>query len=217
MSSLKEEVKEIVEIVALVPEAQKAMCFELLLKEALAKRHSPPKPEAQPPAHAQKDETPRSSAANLGDTPDLPPSGAQPKVNGGSDFAPSDLHMKTRKFMEKGEVTIAQMNELFYKEGDDFQSLSVDLKVSKMSEAQVRIALLQALHNSLGSGDFETTVEAVREECKARKTYDSANFTAIFKSAADLFDFGTWSKEVTTLRLSEAGKKELAEIVKLVS
>ena len=125
--------------------------------------------------------------------------------------------MKTRKFMEKGEVTLAHLNELFYKKDDVFESLSVDLKVTKMSEAQIRIALLQALHNSLASGDFQTTVEAVREECKARKTYDSTNFTANFKNAADFFDFGTWSREVTELRLSEAGKKELAAVVKLTS
>jgi hypothetical protein len=125
--------------------------------------------------------------------------------------------MKTRKFLEKGEVALDQLNELFYKEGEGFESLSVDLKVTKMSEAQIRISLLQALQNSLASGDFETTVEAVREECKARKTYDSANFTANFKSAADLFDFGTWSKEVTLLRLSESGKKELASVIKLIS
>jgi hypothetical protein len=69
----------------------------------------------------------------------------------------------------------------------------------------------------LSTGDFQTTVEAVREECKMRKTYDSPNFTANLKGAADLFDFGTWSREVTDLRLSEAGKKELAAAIKLVS
>jgi hypothetical protein len=151
------------------------------------------------------------------DQPSAPAAGTQPQVNEGSDISMPDLHMKTKKFMEKGEVNVSQINELFYKQGDHFESLSVDLKVSKMSEAQIRIALLQALHNALATGDFETTVENVREECKARKTYDSANFATIFKNHADYFDFGTWSKEVTTLRLSETGKKELAATVKLVS
>jgi hypothetical protein len=216
MSSLKEEVKEIVEIVALVPEAQKTMCFELLLKEALAKRTPSTRrtpssettmPEVKPPASPEANPP----------TETAPLAGTQPRVNDGADIVQSDLHIKVRKFMDKGEVNIAQMNELFYKEGDNFESLSVDLKVSKMSETQVRIALLQALQNALDTGDFETTVEAVREECKARKSYDSANFATILKNAADFFDFGTWSKEVSTLRLSEQGKKELASVVKLVS
>lgn len=43
VTSLREEVKEIVEIVALVPDEHKAMCFEMLLKEVLAKQHLPPK------------------------------------------------------------------------------------------------------------------------------------------------------------------------------
>lgn len=217
MTSLKEEIKEIVDIVALVPEPQKAMCFELLLKEALASRRAPPSPPSVPPASTRKSAVPTPAAVASAAPADLPTNGVQPIVAEGADIAMSDLHMKTRKFLEKGEVTLGHLNELFYKEGEGFESLSVDLKVIKMSEAQVRIALLQSLQNSLSSGDFQTTVEAVREECKMRKTYDSANFTANFKSAADLFDFGTWSKDVTDLRLSEAGKKELAVVVKLIS
>ena len=217
MTSLKEEIKEIVEIVALVPEPQKAMCFEMLLKEALANRRTPQSPPQLPTAQTPKAAAPTALAAAPPAAADLPVNGIQPKVNEGSDIVLSDLHMKTRKFLEKGEVTLAQLNELFYKKDDAFESLSVDLKVTKMSEAQVRIALLQALQNSLASGDFQTTVQAVREECKARKTYDLANFTANFKNAADLFDFGTWSREVTELRVSETGKKELAAMMKLIS
>ena len=213
MQSLEEEIKEIVETVALVPEAQKAICFEMLLKEALANRRASP---SLPPAPTLRTTAPSPPAASPVAPTDLPANGAQPKVNDGADIVSADLHMKTRKFLEKGEVTLDQLNELFYKEGEGFESLSVDLKVSKMSEAQIRIALLQALQNSLGRGDFETAVEAVREECKARKTYDSTNFTANFKNAADLFDFGAWSKDVTALRLSEAGKRELASVVKLI-
>lgn len=221
MTSLKEEVKEIVEIVALVPDEHKSMCFEMLLKDALAKRHLPskPAPHPPPPTSAPEPKIAKSSvsASDAEPADGKAPGGVQPKVNEGSDIVLSDLHVKTKKFLEKGEVTLDQLNDLFYKEGDTFESLSMDLKVTKMSEGQIRIALLQALQNSLATGDFSTTVESVREECKARKTYDLANFTANIKSAADMFDFGTWSKEVTDLRLSEAGKKELASVVKLIT
>lgn len=220
MISLKEEVKEIVELVALVPDEQKAMCFEVLLKDALTRRHTPPKPTLPPavPVSTQGARTPApSDAAGQATSIDPPTPGVQPKVNSGSDIALSDLHVKTRKFLEKGELTLDHLNELFYKEGDQFQSLSVDLKVTKMSEGTIRIALLQALQNALSTGDFETTVEAVREECKARKTYDQNNFTSHLKTSAELFDFGAYSKEVVNLRLSEMGKTTLATLVKQLS
>ena len=216
MTSLKEDIKEIVEILALVPEPQKALCFELLLKEALASRRTSTAQPPEPPKPASHEPKALADAAPLANTTGSN-NGTQPKVNAGADIVASDLHMKTKKFLEKGDVTLVQLNELFYKDGDKFESLSVDLKVTKMSEAQMRVALLQALQNSLDSGDFQTTVEAVREECKARKTYDQANFAANFKSSAYLFDFETWSRDVTDLRLSEDGKKELAAVVKIIS
>lgn len=163
MTSLKDEVKEIVEIVALVPEPQKAMCFEMLLKETLANRRPLQVPPQASAALTSKAAASTELAADLAVSADPTVNGNQPKVNEGLDIVLPDLHIKTRKFMEKGEVTLTQLNELFYKKDDAFESLSVDLKVTKMSEAQIRIALLQALHNSLASGDFQTTVEAVRE------------------------------------------------------
>ena len=217
MTNLKEEIKEIVDILALVPEPHKAMCFEMLLNEALANRRTPlSSPQAQPAAKLKAAE-PIALLADPVEPAAQSSNGIQPKVNNGSDIAISDLHMKTKKFLEKYEVTLAQLNELYYKNDEVFESLSVDLKVTKMSEGQIRIALLQALQNSLASGNFQTTVEAVREECKARKTYDSTNFTAHFKNNAEIFDFGAWSSDLTELRLSEAGKKELATAVKLLS
>ena len=217
MANFKDEIKEIVEIVALVPESHKAMCFEMLLKEALANRRTPPSSLQALPAAKLKAIEPIAPSADPIESAALSSNGVQPKVNNGSDIAISDLHMKTKKFLEKYEVTLAQLNELYYKNDEVFESLSVDLKVTKMSEGQIRIALLQALQNSLSSGNFQTTVEAVREECKARKTYDSTNFTAHFRNNAEVFDFGAWSSDLTELRLSETGKKELAIAVKLLS
>jgi hypothetical protein len=50
-----------------------------------------------------------------------------------------------------------------------------------------------------------------------RKCYDSTNFTKNFKNSGESFDFGEWTKDVTELRLSEEGKKALAEVVKKLS
>lgn len=216
MTSLREEVKEIVEIVALVPDEHKAMCFEMLLKDALAKRHPPPKPVPHPPAPEAKTAKSPAAADDAGNTGDqkVPASGGQPKVNEGSDIASADLHMKTKKFMSSNDLTLENINNVFYKEGDKFELLITDFGATNMTEGQIRIAQMQALHQALVDGEFTTTVEAVREECKMRKCYDSANFAKNFRVNAATFDFGEWSKDVAELRLSEEGKKSLAEVIK---
>lgn len=223
MANLKEEIKDIVEIVALVPESLKAMCFEMLLKEALAKRQR----SHQSPSHAPVPQTlePTIEKATSSPTPADDPTGpaatlaagVQPKVNGGSDITMSDLHMKTRKFMEKGGLTLEHINNVFYKEGDEFELLVTDLGATTMAGGQIRIASMQSLQRALADGEFTTTVEAVREECKMRKCYDGPNFTTNFKKSAAYFDFAEWTKDVTDLRLSEEGKKALAEVVKKLS
>jgi hypothetical protein len=216
VTSLKEEVKEIVEIVALVPDAHKEMCFEMLLKDALANRHSPPKHAAHPPVPEAKMAKSPAPADDTGNTDEqkAPAAGGQPKVNEGSDIASADLHMKTKKFMNSNGLTLENINNVFYKEGDKFELLITDFGATNMTEGQIRIAQMQTLHHALVDGEFTTNVEAVREECKMRKCYDSANFAKNFRVNAATFDFGEWSKDVAELRLSEEGKKSLAEVIK---
>ncbi len=216
MSDLKEKIKEIVEIVALVPEQFKTTCFELLLKEAIANTRIEV-PASVTTAVSQHHPN-KATQQDIEVTPEASMlSPAQPKVEDGTDISISDIHMKVRKFMEKGDITVSNLNELFYKENGSFESLVTDLGVTKMSEAQIRITPLQTLHNALASGDFFTTVENVREECKMRKSYDGTNFTANFKNNTSLFDFGAWTKDVTELKLSEEGKKSLANVIKALS
>ena len=224
MADLKEEVKAIIEIVALVPESLKVMCFEMLLKDVLARRHAPPKAPAPPHASpapeskaAKAATAPADQAPAGADSTSIPAPGVQPNVNGGSDITMADLHMKTKKFMDKGGLTLEHINNVFYKEGDAIELLITDFGATTMAEGQIRIASMQALQRALVDGEFTTTVEAVREECKVRKCYDAANFTANFRKNAGAFDFGEWSKDVTELRLSEDGKKALAEVVKTLS
>jgi hypothetical protein len=131
------------------------------------------------------------------------------------DIMQSDLHVKMRKFLERYEMSLADLNELFYKEGEAFSPLYEDLKTSKASESQIRVGLLSALNNALSSGDFEFDGEAVRKECVTRKCYDSGNFSKIFNNSAVLYDgFTAYSKDSSTVRLSEEGKKKLAQVMK---
>ncbi|KVN39283.1 hypothetical protein WJ63_31145 [Burkholderia pyrrocinia] len=216
MTSLKEEVKEIVEIVTLVPDEHKALCFEILLKDALAKRHSSPKHAPHPPTpepQTAKSLAPTDDVSNTDDQK-AHAVGGQPKVNEGSDIVTSDLHMKTKKFMSSNGLTLENINNVFYKEGDKFELLITDFGATNMTEGQIRIAQMQALHHALVDGEFTTTVEAVRDECKMRKCYDSANFSRNFRVNAATFDFPEWSKDIAELRLSEEGKKSLAEVIK---
>lgn len=220
MAEFKEQIKEIVEIVALVPEEFKTKCFEMLLEEAIVKNRpimaSRPSVTLVPAPNAPTKDTTPQTEEKINETSPSPPS-VQPKVGEGTDITTADIHMKVRKFLEKGDLTVANLNELFYKSNGDFESLITDLQVTKMSEAQMRISLLQALHNALASGEFVTSVEKVREECKMRKSYADANFGANFKNNASLFDFGIWTKDVTELKLSEEGRKSLAVIIKTLS
>lgn len=224
MTHLKEDIKEIVEIVALVPESLKVMCFEMLLKDALATRNvrakAPSNLPISPTAESKvpkATEEPANEAGTESDASSTPALGVQPKVGGGSDITSLDLHMKTRRFMDKGGLTIDHINNVFYKEGGKFELLITDFGATTMAEGQIRIASIQALHRALVDGDFTTTVDAVREECKIRKCYDTSNFTANFKNHAAIFDFGEWSKNVTELRLSEEGKKVLCDVIKKLS
>ena len=223
MPDLKEEIKDIVEIVALVPESLKGMCFEMLLKDVLVKRDGSARPSSNalaPPTsepNSEKAASSQSSADNpTGQTSTLA-TGTQPKVNGGSDITILDIHMKAKKFIEKGGLTLEHINNVFYKEGDKFELLVTDLGETTMAGGQIRIASMQSLQRALTDGEFTTTVEAVREECKMRKCYDGPNFAKNFKNSATYFDFPEWTKYVTDLRLSEEGKKALAEAVKKFS
>lgn len=206
MSSLQEKVKELAAIAALVPENLQVTCFEILLRDYLAslsgdtahpQKHNPIKDSAAPPAAAYKAD---SEIEKHADTQ--------------ADVTQADLHVKARKFMEKHSVSINELNNLFYKEGVEIKPLYEDLRTTRMAEAQIRIALLQALHNALSGGEFTADVENIRTECRDRKALDGPNFTANFRNNSSLFDFDNYSKDTTTLRLSEDGKKELAKFIK---
>ncbi len=114
MNALKDQIREIVEIVTLVPEQFKATCFEMLLKEAIANCRlsaasaisKPDVATAQTPA---KNSTPK--ADEPVDASAAASQSIQPKVGEGTDITAADIHMKVRKFLEKGDLTVANLNE----------------------------------------------------------------------------------------------------------
>jgi hypothetical protein len=210
VTTLKEKVDEFTAIAKELPENLQVVCFELLLKHHLdsvapAARRTPP---AKPGPEAEKPDKPKNedettSTRTVEDT-----------TKKQEDLSQTDLHVKARRFLEKYTLSIDHLNNIFYKEGDRILPLYDDLMTTRMAEGQIRIALLQALHAALTTGDFDAQVEQIRQECTARKCYDGSNFSQNFRNNISLFDFDTYTKETKSVRLSEDGRKELADVIK---
>lgn len=207
MKQIKDKILEIAEIAKSCPENLQAICFETLLKYYLAKLTPP----------FDKGRKDLLGGAQKLEEPGVENGGGKSEIQEGAkqeDIKESDLHLKVRKFMEKEGVTIAQINNLFYKQGDRILPLFDNLKTTKMAESQVRVTLLQCLVNALAAGEFQAQPEAIRNECTQRKCYDGANFMANFRNNKTFFDSEKIDRKTTSLRLSDAGKKELANVVK---
>lgn len=209
MSNIKQKIAEFVGLAKECPENLQEKCFAVLLDDYLQqirnKRSSGSAEERQAGAAAD--------AGKKADTDkkDEP----QQKKPRQEDIAEVDLHVKARQFLKKAGISIDQINQLFYKEDGSFLPLYDDLRTTKGSESQIRIALLHALLNGMQKGDFEADGESVREEAQVRKCYDAPNFTTHFKNSKELFEgFTKYSKTSPKLKLSTAGKAKLAEVIK---
>jgi hypothetical protein len=201
MVDMKEKVLEIAEIAKACPENLQAVCFELLLRHHLESLSSPKPLRGDDPAAGTR-------------TPEIALKPNLDSTKGQDDLSEVDLHVKVKHFMKKHGVTLDHLNNLYYKEGDAIMPLYEDLKTTRLAESQVRIALLQSLRNAIASGAFEAQVADVRTECTQRKCYDQNNFGNNFNNNAALFDFEKYTKTETVLRLSEDGRKGLAEVIK---
>jgi hypothetical protein len=203
---LRERVLSIVSIVKECPENLQPLCFELLLRDYLESKRRPvasETPQRQPvPPAAPKDENTEEGVA-ASETP-----------TGQQDLKAGDLHVKVRKFMERHSITLDHLNQLFYKDDGEIKPLYEDLKTTRMAESQIRAALLHALLSAMRTGEFVADGEVVRTEVQQRKAYDKANFAANFKNNANLFEGFESYVKANPLRLSEDGRKELAELIK---
>ncbi len=200
--NFKEDVLEIIAITKQCPDALQEKCLVLLLENYLKKSA------ARPPAS----ETPHDKAKPIV-SPDEAQEDSTADTSAQRDLVPADLHLKARKFLEKYGRTLEDLNQLFFKEGDEVKALYDDLKTTKASESQMRIALLSALRSGINDGEFQFDGELVRDECQLRKAYDAANFAANFKNNAVLFDNFEKYDKLTPIKLSDAGKKRLADLI----
>ena len=201
MTDLRAKVMELAEIAKACPDNLQVVCFELLLKHHLDSLSGSGKPRRERVVDQSSMET----------NDEERPASDPPKNQ--DDLSDSDLHVKFKHFMKKHAVTLEHLNNLFYKEETAVLPLFEDLRTTRLAENQIRIALLLCLHNGLSSGEFQCEVEDVRAECNQRKCYDQNNFGKNFTNNAGLFGIERYSKSVTTLRLSEEGKKQLAAVI----
>jgi len=198
---LKQKIMEFAAIAKDCPNNLQEKCFELLLADHLEQLRP------KVPAELGKPLKPNGDAATDEDK--------EKKTPRQEDIAEIDLHVKARQFLKKSGLTVEHINQLFYKEEGNFLPLYDDLKTTKASESQIRIALLHSLLKGMHTGDFEFNGESVREEAQLRKCYDSPNFAAHFKNNKELFEgFVKYAKTNPTIRLSSDGKTKLAEVIK---
>ena len=190
-----EQLKEVITIAETCPEPYKVECFKLLLQYQLGGSFNE-KPQVL--NHVEQELE-----------------GGEEKKQ--REIYDSDLHIKFKNYMKKYSISINKINQLFYFEEKSFFGMYDDLKVTKTSEFQIRIALLEAMINAMSSGDFEFDSEAVRAECQKRKAYDGGNFAANFKNYNHFFDGLDIAKKRAPTKLSERGKEELSKVIEDIS
>jgi hypothetical protein len=167
---LKVDVLELATISKQCPENLQQRCFELLLSHYLDRltTGSTPKDAGTKTGTDANggNHDPAAESANGASTE------KKAAHESGSDLSLPDLHVKAKRFLEKTGTTIEELNQVFYKEGEEIRPLYEDLKTTKVAESQIRIALLQALASGIKTGEFQFDGEEVRKECQTRKCYD---------------------------------------------
>ena len=203
--NLKNEIKEIIEIVKQCPETLQEKCFELLLENYLKSNEQP----------KHKKASSNISEAPVQITNESAPDSKDEKLSSEEEIVLTDFHIKTRKYFEANGITIEMINALYYKEDGKLMPLYESLNSNKMTDCQNRIALLTAFENSFSNGgEMVFNGEVVRQRCQDLKCYDAPHFADTFKRFSSLFD--NWAEKYdkkAQYSLSAEGKKELAAIL----
>lgn len=193
---LEQQLKKIIELVKLCPTNLQEKCFEILLNklldnsgaEKVSKNEKPVKESLDKPEEDINKDSVKEEEIKL-----------------------TDLHIKAKKLLEQG-LSINDINNAFYKEGEEIKPLFDDLKSSKISESQIKLALIEAFKNGIKTGDFKFDTIIVKQQCEVYKCYDANNFATYFKNRSDLFSEPYTRNSV--MSLSSEGKKELISVIK---
>lgn len=202
---LKDEVKQLADIAASVPEQFRDKCFELLLSNLISKQEHPKKDSA---SHGK-------SEVKTGDVKDeITSATTSPSVNASSTIP---MTAQLRVFMRRATVTNEELDKvLMYDATDDGQVHFIrephDIAVTA---GQMEWALLLALKNAILKDSLTVDPEDVRSMCQDKGFYDSGNFAATFKRAnnAKLFK-GSMVNQGEAQQLTNDGQDALGKLVK---
>jgi hypothetical protein len=190
---LKQEIREIADISASVPEAFRQKCFEILLTHLVSSElHPEPPKEVKPIGEPEK--------KNLGKTPTTIP-----------------ITTSLRVFMGRTQITEEELNKLVLFADGDVHFLREPAK-KNISDGQISWALLVALKNCILKDSLTVDPEAVRSVCQDKGFYDTANFASTFKRPkfAKLFK-GKLEQQGNPRALTPGGEKALAELIKALT
>jgi len=177
--NLKNEIKEIIEIVKQCPETLQEKCFELLLENYLKTNEK---------SKFKEDTAKFDFEKPIQTTSDISLK-KENHVSTEDEITLTDFHIKIRKFLETNNITINAINSLYYKEDGKLMPLYESLNSNKMTDCQNRIALLTAFENSFSNGgEMIFNGEVVRQRCQDLKCYDAPHFADTFKRFSLLFD-----------------------------
>lgn len=195
---LKAEIKEIIAITKECPAELQQKCFEILLDNYLQKFRAT---KSVQPAPLQSEDKVDEVVLETNDS-----------SSSASDITDNDFHVKVRRFFQTNNISVNDLNKIYYKENGQLLPYYESMHSTKMSECQLRLTLLTAFEAGFANGEFVVNGENVRKRCQELKCYDSPNFATNFKNNAALFD--NWTDKYdknTDYILSSEGKKQLAQ------
>jgi len=117
-----------------------------------------------------------------------------------------------RSFLETTGLPESAIHNLFAISEEKVERRYTSLGTDKRAQAQVNAVMLSCLAGAMISGRFIADLRKVREDCRTLNTYDS-NFTNNVKRHSEQVQFLTED----FVELTEAGKNELAQLVKTLS
>jgi hypothetical protein len=120
------------------------------------------------------------------------------------------IPIEVRALFNQYSVDESKLHKLFLITSDSVSPI-YNLHTTMASHAQIQIALLTALENTLMSkSKFSFSIDDVRERCRQRKVYNSDHFNTYFQRSDSLFNEKKGSKN---LSLSQEGKEKLANLI----
>lgn len=183
---LKEQIKEIAEISASVPEAFRERCFDVLLNHALAGTESKP-----------------ATPVDTGSTDTQ-------HVNNSNNF---EVPSNVKAFMRRRDVTREQIDELVMLEGDDFHFIKEPTH-KNAQKGQNEWALLLALKTGILENSLKADPEGVRSLVQEKGFYNATNFSANFGKPKYKSNFKEQLKpQGSAQQLSQDGEKALAILI----